>query len=304
MNKAALKLVPRAVEKVWGGTGLKERFSDRMLGGRIGESWEIHGDLHIAGGLWDGMTLNELTWKLGEKLLGENSGPVRNFPLLTKWLDCQDWLSVQVHPDDALARSLTGAANALGKSECWYVHRAEAEAEVIHGMEERRRASELFAAQGEEILKFLKRRHVAEGEFLNTPPGTVHALGPGLMIYEVQQSSDLTYRLYDWGRHRETHPIESQRAILEAREQAEVLDRGVVIGELKALTPHFAIELLEHCAIWEVDESSFEIIVCLEEEAWCCGQEMEAGSAIILPAGCGEVDLVFHGGKCLRVRVP
>lgn len=304
MKKPVINLQARPVEKIWGGTQLKERFSRHRMSGLVGESWEVHGELLVKDGIWAGQTLNQLTDTLGPELLGTRCGCATEFPLLTKWLDCQDWLSVQVHPDDKTAKELTKKSGARGKSESWYVHKAADDARVIHGLKDGSSASELFLAEGEEILSLLKRQALKEGDFLTTPPGTVHALGPGLLIYEVQQSSDLTYRIYDWGRERRLHPTESEAAIATSQEEKVPQDRGTVVGELKVLTPHFAIELIEQSSTWEVDEGSFEIIVGLGEDTWCCGHEIPPGSAILLPAGCGAVDLAFDGGQCLRVRLP
>lgn len=304
MRKPALALRAKPVEKVWGGKRLREEFDRHKLCAKVGESWEVHGELQVSDGIWAGRTLNEITRHLGTEFVGQRCQDHTEFPLLTKWLDCQDWLSVQVHPDDKTARELTRNTRARGKSECWYVHRAKDEAEVIHGLKAEADISELLQCQGKDILDHLKSRTVREGDFLTTPPGTVHALGPGLMIYEVQQSSNLTYRLYDWGRKRPLHPQESILAVRQAEEELVPLDRGEVVGEVKALTPHFVIELIDQCSSWEVDDGSFEIIVSLEQDTWCCGKEILPGSVLLLPAGCGKVDLAFDGGKCLRVRLP
>ncbi|WP_456414943.1 type I phosphomannose isomerase catalytic subunit, partial [Oceanithermus profundus] len=127
-------------------------------------------------------------------------------PLMVKFLDTAQWLSVQVHPDDAYARAHEAESGWLGKAEAWVVLEAEPGAQVIYGVKRPVTRAELRAAALDgSILELLNFVPVQKGDVIYVPPGTIHALGPGLLVYEVSQRSDLTYRLYDYGRGRELH---------------------------------------------------------------------------------------------------
>lgn len=126
-----------------------------------------------------------------------------DYPLLVKVIQADDVLSVQVHPDDALAAKFEGCR---GKTECWYILSAEKDAKLIYGMKDEYPEAELKAAiDGNRLEDYMKSVSVKPGDFAYIPAGTVHAIGGGLRLLEVQQSSDVTYRLYDWGRGRECH---------------------------------------------------------------------------------------------------
>ena len=127
------------------------------------------------------------------------------YPLLVKIINADERLSVQVHPDDECAVALEGAGN-VGKTECWYVLDAKDGAKLVYGMDGERSPEELAdAIKSNSLEKYLNEVPVKKGDFVFIPSGTVHAIGGGLRLLEVQQSCDLTYRLYDWGRPREVH---------------------------------------------------------------------------------------------------
>lgn len=174
----------------------------------IGEAWMVFDENRVASGPYAGRVLAEVLPELGEAFLGravvERYGP--RLPLMVKFLDTADWLSVQVHPDDAYARAHEAQTGWLGKAEAWVVLEAEPGAQVIYGVKRPVTREELrAAAQDGTILKLLNFVPVQQGDVIYVPPGTIHALGPGLLVYEVSQRSDLTYRLYDYGRGRELH---------------------------------------------------------------------------------------------------
>ena len=182
-------LEPRVVPRVWGGRKLATEFGRDLGSEPVGESWEIHGELRVEG---DSTTLDELVETHGQGLLGRGCDPEAGFPLLMKWLDCKAWLSVQVHPDDELAREFTASPQARGKTEAWYVHKAEPDAELIHGLADGVGPEQLKDTDGEQIVSLLKRVRPDQGQMLYTSAGVVHALGPGNLIYEVQQSCDIS----------------------------------------------------------------------------------------------------------------
>jgi len=208
--------------KPWGGRALA-RTSAKALppGERVGESWEVadhpHGTSAVAEGPLAGHSLRELVERAPAELVGPGAG-VERFPLLVKLIHAREQLSVQVHPDDDCARAM-GLADP-GKTEAWYVIEARAAGRMVAGLRSRRDIPRLreLALSGA-IARRLKVIHPRRGEALLCPAGTVHALGPGLVLLEIQQNSDATFRLYDWGRvgldgrPREVHVDEAIRAI-------------------------------------------------------------------------------------------
>lgn len=283
------------VPRVWGGERLAEEFGRQLPPEPVGESWEIHGDLKVSG---SDQTLDQLVKEQGTDLLGTGVDSSAGFPLLTKWLDCKAWLSVQVHPDDELAREFTGDPKARGKTEAWYVHKAGEEAELIHGLSEGAKPEELERAEGEDILPLLSRFRPQSGQMLFTPAGVVHALGPGNLIYEVQQSCDLTYRFYDWGRDREIHPEKAAQCVKRSRPTTgEVSRRSLSCA-------YFSMELVQGPVCWEVGAESFQIVAATTEGKleWDSGSTtLQAGQSVLLPAGLGFVEV---GSTFLRVGVP
>lgn len=203
---------PALKERVWGGSRLGRHDPP------YGEAWIVYDQAVITCGAHAGMTLAELATTHPAELLGQGvfdaEGAV--FPLLIKLLDPAGWLSIQVHPDDELARELEGAGF-RGKTEAWYVLEAEPGAEIIAGVRAGTSSEDAIGGIGDGSLELLLERHeVREGDALLVEAGLIHALGPGVFIYEVQQNSDLTYRVSDWGRPasagRQLHLEQSQRA--------------------------------------------------------------------------------------------
>ncbi len=193
----------------------------------VGESWELS-DLPgmesvVAEGPEAGYTLSRLISAHGVELLGERV--MRKFggrfPILLKLLDSRQWLSLQVHPDDETARAIEGA-EALGKHEMWHVISAEPHSRIILGFKDGIEPKDYISAEGtEKMLDIVNVIEVEEGMEFNINPGTVHALGPGCLVAEVQQPCDLTYRIYDHGRPRELHLEKARRALHFIREKHE-----------------------------------------------------------------------------------
>src|SRR5215203_3562982 len=208
-------------ERVWGGGRLGKHDPP------YGEAWIICDQNRIESGPLSGRSLAEAVDTHPVEILGrsvfEAEGAV--FPLLIKLLDPADWLSIQVHPDDALAREIQGEAF-RGKTEAWYVLEADVGAELIAGVVSGHSALEVVQAIRDGTLDPMLERHaVRAGDSLLVEAGLIHALGPGIFIYEVQQSSDLTYRVSDWGR-----PASTGRA-LHIEQSVEQSNPG--------LRPHF-----------------------------------------------------------------
>ena len=195
-------LEPRFDAKIWGGrrleTVLGKSLPDEDL---YGESLESDGDSRILNGLFAGKTINELLQIDAHSVLGERgraaSGEFGDFPLLAKFIDASDVLSVQVHPNDDEARLI----GKRGKTEAWHIIRAERDATLITGLKPGVSTEDIARAIGDVRLGDLViEQSVSDGDTLLIPAGTTHAIGPGILLYEIQQASDVTYRMYDWGR--------------------------------------------------------------------------------------------------------
>jgi len=208
-----LQLVPEYRERVWGGRRL------RAEGPPVGEAWIVYEHNRIAAGPWAGRTLAEAAEAEGEALQGRAAAARtgKRFPLLLKLLDCADWLSVQVHPNDEQANRLHGLGH-FGKTEAWHLLAVEPGARLIAGVKPGAAPEAVAKAIREgSIMDWVQYHSVQAGDTVYIPAGTLHALGPGLFLYEIQQTSDITYRIYDWGRPasagRELHVDESVIAV-------------------------------------------------------------------------------------------
>lgn len=243
-------LVPKPVfvSKIWGSRKLEERFGYHIPSGPVGECWGIsahpNGDCLIADGPYGGRRLSEL-WDEERQLFGSAQGD--RFPLLIKILDVNDWLSVQVHPDDAYAAKHENGS--LGKSECWYVIDAAADACAVVGQKahDREEFSRLVEARRWDEL--LNKIPIHAGDFISVTAGTLHAI-KGALLLETQQSSDLTYRVYDFDRRqsdgslRELHLEKALDVIDFSRPPAH--SAAVTAAEVDGITP------LMSCAHFDV----------------------------------------------------
>jgi mannose-6-phosphate isomerase len=190
------KLTPTYRDYVWGGKRLRPEAEITA------EAWVVYEEDRVADGPYTGKTLAEVAELEGEALLGRKTVALtgKRFPLLIKLLDCAAWLSLQVHPNNEQAQKLEGPGF-FGKTEAWYVVEAEEGAQLISGICPGVTREEINDAVGKKaILDIVECRNVKAGDTIFIAPGTIHALGSGLLIYEVQQTSDLTYRVYDWDR--------------------------------------------------------------------------------------------------------
>ena len=190
---------PKETPAIWGGDALVKHFGKKAdPNEKIGESWECWDDNRVLNGPLAGKTIADLRTQLGAKLLGDLD-PTQIFPILTKIIDARDSLSVQVHPDDAYAQRVEHQHN--GKTECWYILSAEDGAELVYGWahDTTREEYERRVADGT-LGDILRRVPVKAGETYYLPAGTLHAIGAGIALFETQQASDLTYRIFDWNR--------------------------------------------------------------------------------------------------------
>ena len=200
-----VKLYPECKDYVWGGEKLVKEYNKNSPYEKTAESWELschkNGLTRISGGELDGKTLREVieTAKTdGLDLLGINCAAFSDFPVLIKLIDADASLSIQVHPDDEYAREREGG---FGKTEVWYVVAADEGAELIYGFKRDVTRDELRSAiEKTELPPLLNSVPVKAGDVFFVPAGLLHAIGKGILICEIQQNSDTTYRVYDWGR--------------------------------------------------------------------------------------------------------
>ena len=227
------RCAPILKAKAWGGRRLASLFGRALPPGQpIGESWEVSdvGDdvSVVADGPWAGRTLRDVAARDAAALYGAKRLPPERFPLLVKLLDATAPLSVQVHPDDATAATL-GADS--GKTEAWVVLHAEPDATLWRGVRPgtTRTALEARLAAGT-VAEVLHPIPAAPGDAVFVPPGTIHAIGAGLVLYEIQQAADVTFRLWDWGRagsDGRPRPLQVPQALASVDFQQPCLDKRI-----------------------------------------------------------------------------
>jgi len=247
----------------------------------IGEAWMIFDENEIFEGPFRGRRLREVLPELGEAFLGRRVVSRYGFelPLLIKFLDTADWLSVQVHPDDDYAHTVEAHTGFHGKNEAWVILEAEPDAKIIYGVKRPVSRQELAAAAEDgSILNLLNFVPVSAGDVIYIPAGTIHALGPGLLLYEVQQRSDLTYRLFDYGRGRELH---LEKALDVTRLEPTPVQKTQLRPGTFLSTPFFTLSLIEGRA--RAPEESFLTLVYSERAE--PGTVLAAGEEAALPEG-------------------
>lgn len=279
---------PILKETPWGGSRIRAIKGLPADNKHIGESWEVSGvpgmESVVAKGPEKGLSLPQLIEKHGEGLLG--SAMVKRFgsefPILVKIIDAEQWLSVQVHPDDDVAIELEGPGH-MGKNEMWHILDATPDAQLVAGFAPGVTAQDYAAAEGSEALIPLMQKHDATpGRNFFIAAGTIHAIGPGCLIVEVQQSSDITYRVYDYGRPRELH-------IDKARRSLKVQPDTTIDTPL----PHFDIKVIDtdRDMTLPAHTDRFTVAVVLRGKCTIDGTEVKAGESVLISADHGAAAL-------------
>ena len=306
-----LKFKPLFKDKIWGGQRIRSVLSfDFSPLSNCGEAWVLSGvpgsETKIINGFLKGNTVNELLEVFMEDLVGEKAFEKSNteFPILIKFIDSNDYLSVQVHPDDELAAK---RKIGNGKTEMWYILEAEKNAELINGfnrkMDKKTYLDFLEKKQLKEILNF---ENVTQGDVFFIPSGRVHALGPGILLAEIQQTSDTTYRIYDWdrlddhGHSRELHTELALDAIDFLQPDSfrtnypRIINKSVNIVS----SPSFTTNLLSFDQVFRRNYEavdSFVILVCVEGSALVdngfAKEILKAGEVILIPAILDNINL-------------
>ncbi len=287
-------------EKVWGGRDIED-FRNNLPKGDIGESWDIachpHGTGIISSGKFKGMKFDELISTLGERVIGTKISK-ESFPLLLKIINAKENLSVQVHPNDDYALKVEGE---FGKTEAWYVLDALEEAYIIVGTKNCTKDEFKQALNHGDIEPYLNKVPVKKGDVFFVKSGLVHAIGEGIVIVEIQQNSDTTYRVHDYNRGREIH----------VKKALDVIDFSLKGGkcrglktELKGynktnycLSKYFSLELYD--VNYKLEETSdkerFYIFTCVEGNGRIVyeggSEDIFKGDSFLIPATLGAYSI-------------
>ena len=314
-----MKLIPTGKDYLWGGTRLRDEYGKKIDMTPLAESWEcsVHpdGPSFVANGQYKGKTLKEVL-EAHPEYIGTKANGV--LPILAKFIDAKKDLSVQVHPDDEYARE---NENDNGKTEMWYIIDAEEGASLIYGFMHKVTKEKLERAiERGELDKHLQKVEVHKGDLFFVPAGTVHGIGKGILLAEIQESSNVTYRVYDYdrvdknGKKRELH---FDKAV-------QVMDMGVVpdIKQKKRMVKYYpgcSRELLCRCKYFETEriqvtkgfsfsvrEESFQVLMCLDGygQVEVDGDKpvrFTKGETVFLPAGIGRC-LIIGDTTVLKIR--
>ena len=322
MNLYPLKFKPILKERLWGGTKLKDVLHKPIESDITGESWElsgVDGDIsEVSNGDLSGTSLQSLMEERGEALLGksvvERFGS--DFPILIKFIDAKQDLSIQLHPNDELAKK---RHNSFGKTEMWYIMDADPGAKLIVGFNKDVEKEEYVESiEAGTLTDLMNYEEVGEGDtfFINT--GKIHAIGAGVLLAEIQQTSDITYRVFDFNRRdkdgnlRELHTSLAVDAIDYEKKDDFKVDYGKKVDGINAMVdcPYFKTDFLELTKSMRqdlTDRDSFTIFMCVGGEAtikndW--GSEpVKKGETVLIAASSSYVEIDAQSAKLLQVTI-
>lgn len=294
-----LKLKPALKDYLWGGTRLKTEFKMDTDLEKVAEAWVLSthkdGEGIVLNGELEGKTLTDAVSAFGVDCLGENGKKFSYFPILIKLIDAKDYLSVQVHPDDEYALKVEGE---YGKTEMWYIVDCEDGACLYYGFKNEITKDEFRQKIADNtITDVLNKVPVKKGDVYFIPAGTIHAIGSGILIAEIQQNSNTTYRVSDYGRlgaDGKPRPLHIDKAVevtnLTPPPQTADLPEGVLAECDYFKVRIFGTELQKEI---EVDNSSFTALLCLDGEVSFNGITLVKGDCAFIPANSGKV--TFNG---------
>ena len=314
-----MKLIPTGKDYLWGGTRLRDEYGKKIDMTPLAESWEcsVHpdGPSFVSNGQYKGKTLKEVLDEHPE-YIGTKANGV--FPILAKFIDAKKDLSVQVHPDDEYARE---NENDNGKTEMWYIIDADEGASLIYGFKHKVTKEILERAiERGELDKHLQKVEVHKGDLYFVPAGTVHGIGKGILLAEIQESSNVTYRVYDYDRVDKN----GKKRQLHFDKAVQVMDMGVVpdIKQKRRMVKYYpgcSRELLCRCKYFETEriqvtkgfsfsvrEESFQVLMCLDGygQVEVDGDKpvrFTKGETVFLPAGIGRC-LIIGDTTVLKIR--
>lgn len=318
-----LRLKPVGKGCLWGGQRLRAEFNKKIPVAPLAETWECSahpaGPSRVVNGEMAGHTLDQVL-KRHPEFLGTKVNKAYGLPILVKFIDAEKDLSVQVHPDDGFARRVE---NDFGKSEMWYVLDAAASATLVHGFAHEVNEEMLRKAIiAGDLEKHLNRVPVKKGDVFYTPPGTIHSIGAGCLIAEIQESSNVTYRVYDYdridknGNKRELH-IEKAMQVLNMHAEPRYRQKARLVHyypgcsrEILCRCPYFETEKIDvtRGVSFTVMDSSFQVVLCIEGDGGIETADYKKplrfskGDCLFLPAGLGRC-FVVGSCKFLKIRV-
>lgn len=289
-----VKLYPECKDNLWGGVKLREKYGKQTDKSPVAESWELSFHKDGPTRLADGKTLQECAT---ETELGANCKGFPFFPMLAKLIDAKDDLSVQVHPSDAYALK---NENSFGKTEMWYIVEADEGAGIYLGFKQDVTQAEYERAIAEHTLtELLNFFEVKAGECYFIPSGTIHAIGKGCLICEIQQNSNLTYRVYDYGRkdkngkERELHVEKALKVTSLSKYEYAPLRVETEQGDLLGLSRYFTTTSVRVNGEKKLfaDKNSFKCLMCVDGAGQVDGKAVALGDSWFVPAGYGEFTL-------------
>lgn len=304
MKLYPLKLTSPCKDYIWGGNRLREEYGKVSDADKIAESWELSchkdGESVIASGDFAGMTLTAFIEKAGREVLGENCRKFEYFPILIKLIDAKDNLSVQVHPDNEYAQRVEGE---YGKTEMWYIVDCDPGAELLYGFKHDISKEEFERRiKDNTLLEVTNSVEVHKGDVFFIEAGTLHAIGKGILIAEIQQNSNTTYRIYDYGRvgadgkPRQLH-IDKAVDVTELTPPKypykPMGDEEVKDGyteQLLSKCEYFRVKKLgvkEKCTL-EAGSNTFNSILVLDGEGELDGVKLKKGDSCFIPSGYGK----------------
>lgn len=312
-----IKLKPAFKDYLWGGTRLRDDFGKDCDFDKIAESWELSchkdGNSVVANGEFAGLTLAEYIEKHGRDVLGTNCAKFENFPILIKLIDAKDNLSVQVHPNNEYAMRVEGE---YGKTEMWYIVDADEGASLLYGFKHEISKDEFRQRIADNtLLEVTNSVPVKKGDVFFIEAGTLHAIGKGILIAEIQQNSNTTYRIYDYGRvgadgkPRQLHVDKAVEVtnLCPAKPYPQSAPESMGGWTKKHLSKceYFTVDAIEidTCASLEADASSFVNVLvldggCVLSAEGCEPMELVKGDSVFIPAGMGKFELT---GRCSAV---
>ena len=322
MNLYPLKFYPILKERLWGGTKLGTLLGKVLESDLVGESWELSGvagDVSIvANGSFKGTSLTDLINRFPKEILGksvlERFG--KEFPILIKFIDAQKDLSIQLHPSDKLARK---RHNSFGKTEMWYIMDADNDAELIIGFKEDiSKETYVESLKNDTLTDLLNYENVSEGDTYFISAGKIHAIGAGILLAEIQQTSDLTYRVYDYNRKdaqgnlRELHTELSIDAISYDRQDDFKVSYGQEANVSNPLVncPYFKtnfISLNKNIQFDVSDQDSFTIYMCIDGKVLIKNDfgsiMIKKGETVLVPAITSNILLSTERAKLLEITI-
>jgi mannose-6-phosphate isomerase len=298
------RLAPFFSPRIWGQKDWSRWYDGTVFAEPVGESWLTGEDCVVETGPWAGGRFADVVKVHAAQIVGEDAEP--EFPLLLKLLAPKEKLSLQVHPDDAFAQQV---GYPRGKTECWYVLDAEPGAAVALGFNEGTGPKEIREAIADHTLEDrMQWLPVTPGDMIFVDAGTVHAIGGGLTILETQQTCDITYRLYDYGRPRELHVDDALRVMKEKTRAGKVAPEAAAGFTRLIKERYFTVDRFEltagHAHTFETMPVTQIMVVLEGGSTLACGGEtldLERGKATVIPAGSLAATVQSAAG-CIVIR--